>query len=169
MLDASLLAFVDLENQVDAVVRPVDNFRGDLDVEAAVALINLDDALGVGLHRSARQRAALLGLDLLRQLLILDAVIAFEVDPVDDRSLDHCHNELAAGLVDLDVFEQAGGVERFERRVDRGGIETPVGARLEIGAHRIGLDTAVALDDDRAGSKTGIGRSGVSRTPDTSK
>ena len=50
-LDAGLLALLDHENQIDAVVRPLDDLRRHGDVEAAVAVIDLDDALGVGLHR----------------------------------------------------------------------------------------------------------------------
>jgi hypothetical protein len=74
-LDAGLFALVDFENQIDAIVRPLDDLRHDLDVEAAVALIDFDDALNVGLHRRARQRAALLRLDFLLELLVLHPVL----------------------------------------------------------------------------------------------
>ncbi len=49
--DAGLFAFPDFEDQVDAIVRPLDDFRHHLHVEAAVAVIDLDDAGDVGLHR----------------------------------------------------------------------------------------------------------------------
>ena len=57
-LHAGLFAFSDLKDQVDAIVRPFDDFGGHLDVEAPVAMIHLDDALNVGLHHGARQRTA---------------------------------------------------------------------------------------------------------------
>ena len=63
--DAGLLAFLDRENQIHAIVRPRDDLRHHLDVETPVAMINLDDALNVRLHRCARQRTARLRLDFL--------------------------------------------------------------------------------------------------------
>ncbi len=87
LLDAGLFAFVDLEDQIDAIVRPLDDLRHDRDVETPVALIDFDDALDVGLHHRLRQRAALLRLDFLAELLVLEPVIAFEGNAVDDLSL----------------------------------------------------------------------------------
>ena len=75
----------------------------------------------------ARQRAAGLGLDFLLQLLVLDARVAFEGEPVDDRRFDDGHDKAAAGLRDANVFEQARGIERLERSVDLGGVEPLAG------------------------------------------
>ena len=106
-LIAGLLAFLDLKDQIDAIVRPLDDLRHHRDVETPVAMIDLDDALDVRLHRGARQGAACLGLDFLLQLLVLDARVALEGEPVDDRRFHHGDDEAAAGLGDADVFEQA--------------------------------------------------------------
>ncbi len=51
LLDAGFLAFVDLENQIDAVVRPFDDLRHNGDVEPPVAAVDVYDPFGVGLHR----------------------------------------------------------------------------------------------------------------------
>ena len=120
LLDAGLVAFVDLEHEVDAVVRKLDDLRLDADVEAAVAPVDLDDALHVGLHGRARQRAARLRLHFVGELVVLELLVAFERDPVDDRVFDHRDDQPAAGLADAHVLEQAGGVERLERLVDLG-------------------------------------------------
>ena len=57
-LDASLFAFGNLENQIDPVVRQIDDFWYDCDVETAATVIDFDDPLNVGLHGGLRQRAA---------------------------------------------------------------------------------------------------------------
>ncbi len=160
--DAGLLAFLDLENQVDAIVRPLDDLRHYLHVKTSVAVIHLDDALHVRLHDGARERAARSRLNLLLQLVVFDLVAAFEGQAVDDGSLDHGHDQPAAGLGDADVLEQTGGVERLEGSVDLGGIETFAWHELEVGADRIGFDAAVALHDNRTGVR-GRRRTG---TPD---
>ena len=97
LLDAGLVAFVDLEDEIDAVVRQLDDLRIDRDVEAAAAAIDFDDALHVGLHRRPRQRAARLRLHFGLELLVLDLLVALEGDAVDDRVLDHGDDEAAAG------------------------------------------------------------------------
>ena len=130
--DAGLFAFLDFENQIDAIVRPLDDFRHHLYVEAPVAVIDLDDALNVGLHRRARQRTAGFRLDFLLELLVLDLAVALEGEPIDDRRFDHRHDEPAARLGDADVLEQAGGVKRLQRGVDLGGIDALARRDLEI-------------------------------------
>ena len=58
IFDAGFLAFLDLEYEIDAVVRQLDDLRIDRDVETAAAVIDLDNALHVGLDRRPRQGAA---------------------------------------------------------------------------------------------------------------
>ena len=116
--DGGLGAFGDFEDQIDAAVRQIDDLRNHGDVVAAAAAIDLDDALHVRLHDAARQRAALLRLDLGLELLVLDPGVALELDAVDDRILDHRDDDAAARLPDVDVLEQAGPVERLVGLVD---------------------------------------------------
>ena len=96
LLDAGLLAFLDLEHEIDAIVRKLDDLRLDADVEAAVAPIDFDDALHVGLHGRPRQRAAGLRLHFVGELVVLELAIALEGDPVDDRIFDHGDDQPAA-------------------------------------------------------------------------
>ena len=103
ILDAGLVAFVDLEHQIDAVVRQLDDLRLDGHVEAAAAVIDFDDALHVGLHGRLRQRAARLRLHFGFELLVLGLLVAFEGDPVDHRVFDHRDHQPAAGTIDADV------------------------------------------------------------------
>ena len=87
--DAGLAAFGDREDQVDAVVRLLDDFRGDANVIAARAPVDFGDPLGVRLHHGARQRPARLGLDFGRELVVLDLLVAFKGDAADDGIFDH--------------------------------------------------------------------------------
>ncbi len=56
--DAALGAFVDLEHQVDALLRQLDHLGRHGRRNAARAAIQLDDALDVGLHLGAGEDAA---------------------------------------------------------------------------------------------------------------
>ena len=58
-------------------------------VETAAAVIDLDDALHVGLHGRPRQRPARLRLNFGLELFVLGLLVALEGDPIDHRVLDH--------------------------------------------------------------------------------
>ena len=156
-LDAGFRAFGDREDQIDAVVRLLDDFGSDAHVIAAGAAIDFGDALGVGLHHRARQRAARLGLDFRRKLLVLDLLVALEGDAADHRVFDHGHHQATAGLVDLHVLEQAGLDQRLQAVIDLRLVEAPAGTRLEIGADGLDFDAPVAFDLNR-GHGLGGGR-----------
>src|SRR5262249_49536153 len=95
-LDPGLYAFVDLKDEIDAVVRELDDLGLDLHVETAAAAVDLDDARRVGLHNRTRQRPALLGLDFAFQLFILDLLIALKRNAVDHRIFDHADDQASA-------------------------------------------------------------------------
>src|SRR6185312_13656252 len=149
VLHAGLLAFADVEDEVHAVVRQFDDLRRDGHVETAAAVIDLDDALDVGLHGRLRQRAARLGLNFGLELVVLGLLVALERDLVDHRILGDDDEQAPAGVLDMDVREQAGGVEALEAFVDLGRAEPAAGAGMEIRADGPRLDTAVSLDLDR--------------------
>src|SRR6202171_278594 len=131
--DAGFSALGDRENEIDAVVRLLDDFGVDADVIAAGAAIDFGDALGVGLDHRTRQRAPRLGLYFRRKLLVLDLLVALEGDAADHRVFDHCHQQVTTRLTDSYVLEQAGLDQRLQAVVDAGLIETPAGTRLEKG------------------------------------
>ena len=119
-------------------------------VIAAGMAIDFGDALRVGLHHRARQRAARLGLHFRRKLLVLDLLVALEGDAADHRVFDHGHQQTAAGLADPHVLEQAGLDQRLQAVIDLRLIQASAGTRLEIGADGLDLDAPVALDLDRS-------------------
>ena len=162
--DAGLDAFSDREDQIDAVVRLLDDFGVDAHVVAAGAAIDFGDALGVGLHHRTRQRTARLGLDFRRKLFVLDLLVALEGDAADHRIFHHGHDQPAARLVDPDVLEQAGLDQRLQAVIDLGLAEAAAGARPEIGADGLDFDAPVPLDDDR-GNGLGSGRRRTQTSP----
>ena len=68
--DAGGRPFGDREDQIDAVLRPLDDLRIDAGGEFAVAAIEFDDALDIGLHLGAGEDAARLDLDFLVRSLV---------------------------------------------------------------------------------------------------
>ena len=57
VLDPGLAALGDFEDEIDAVVRQLDDLGLDAHVETAAAAVDLDDARRVGLHDRTRERA----------------------------------------------------------------------------------------------------------------
>ena len=125
-------------------------FGLDANVEAAAAAVDLDQARGVRLHDGARERPALLRLDFGLELLVLDLLVAFEGDAIDDRVFDDGDGQPSALHGRANVLEQAGGIKRLHAFVDLEGVKLAAGSRPEIGADGVGLDPLVALDHDRA-------------------
>ena len=114
--NAGRRTFVDGEDQIDAVLRTLDDLRIDSCREFAVAAIELDDALNVGLHLGARKDRARLELNFLLQILVGDLAVTLEHDLVDDRVLDDMDGQRRAVPIDLHVGEQTGREQRLQRR-----------------------------------------------------
>ena len=95
--DAGGGAFMDREDQVDAVLRPLDDLRIDPGGEFAVAAIELDDALDVGLNLGAGEDGARLDLDFLVEVLVRDLAVPLEHHLVDDRVFHHPDGEGRGG------------------------------------------------------------------------
>ena len=58
------------------------------------------------------------------------------------------HDQPFAGAIDRHLVEQAGRDQRLQRRVARGVVEPSVGRGVKIRAHGLGVDAAIAFDDD---------------------
>src|SRR5262249_369999 len=122
-LHPRLDALVNLEDEIDAVVRQLDDLGLDADIESAAAPINLDETRHVGLHHRARERAALLRLNFRLELLVLDLLVALERDPIDHRVFGDDQDQPPALDARLNDLEQAGRIERLDAFVDLVGIE----------------------------------------------
>ena len=143
--------FVDLEDQVDAALRQVDDLRRHGGRDAARAAVELDDAADVLLHLGLGEDAARAHLHLVLQLVVLDARIALEQHLVDDRVLDHLHHQGVALQRRCCTSEKRSVREqRLQRQVELGLIDRVAHLDRQVGEDRLLLDPLVALDDDAA-------------------
>ena len=67
------------------------------------------------------------------------------------------HDEPLAAALDRHVVEQAGCEQRFQRRIARGLVKPSVGSGMEIGAHGLGIDAAIAFDRNRSRAASAFG------------
>ena len=140
--------FVDLEHQVDPVLRQLDHLGLDGRREPAVAPVELEDAADRVLHARARIDHARPQLQLGLECLVVQAPVSLERDPVDDRVLDHRHDQPIALAAQRDVVEQTGCEQVLERAVELDRIERIAHRDREIAADRRRLDPLIALDLD---------------------
>ena len=104
--DLGLVALVDFEHQVDAVLVELDNLGFDRRGEAALPLVELDNPIDVGANFGASEDLARRELDFGRDLVRLQSLVALEHDAVDDRIFAHGDDEVASiGPSDDDVGE----------------------------------------------------------------
>ena len=122
----------------------------DLRRKASRAAVHFQHALNVGLYTGCREHAARRGLDFFAQLVVLEGAVALEDHAVDDRVFDDADNQVILATVNRHVGEQVGGEERLKRQVDPVRIERVTGFEQQVGLHRTGFDTLVALNDNRA-------------------
>ena len=155
--DRRAAAFVDLEHDVGAVVAERRHDRLDGRLAPALAGVVVDDALDVALQLGVGENAARLGLQELEEDVVLDLLVAADNDRVDDRVLDHGHNEPAAADRNAHVGEQPGAVEGLDRLVDLAAAERLPGLDQHVVADRLRIDARIAGDDD-AGDDGGLGR-----------
>jgi hypothetical protein len=146
----SLCSLRDGVDEVNPAVAAVDDLRIDADLGTAGTAVCLDDAADVGLHGGALQRSARLRLDSRGKVGILDLLVAFECDAVEHGRFGYMHHKPLADTLDGNLFEQARRNQRFQRRVARGVVEMPVGRCMKMRADGLGIDAAVAFDDDRS-------------------
>ena len=140
--------FVDGIDQVDAVLRALDDLRIDAGSELAVPAIEFDDALNIGLHFRAREDHARLELDFLLEVLRRDLAVALERDLVDDRILDHVHRQRGAVPADLHIRKQSRREQRLQRAVDSRLAVGVADVQGDVGENGRGLDTLRAQNDD---------------------
>ena len=120
--DLGEVALVDLEHHVDAVLVELDDLGIDPRGESALSAIKFEDAVDIGANRAAREDLPRRELDLRRDLVVLEALVALEDDAVDDGVLADVDDEVARlGAADRDVGEQLGRVQVLQRLIERGG------------------------------------------------
>ena len=139
---------VHLENEIDPVLRKLDDLGLDGGGETTAAPVDLSQPLQIRLHPRPGVDRARLELNLGFELAVVDRVVSFESHAIDDRVLDHSDDQRASFPPNGHVGEQAGREQALEGLVDRIGIEFVARADRHIGPYGVHLDTHIALDED---------------------
>ena len=133
------------EHHIDPVLREFDDLRLHPRVEIAAPCVEVENALAVGLGGRRREDRAWPQLQLRPQRRIGQRVVALEGDPVDDRVLLHLHHQRVAVAPELDVGEQAGGVERLQAAIELVGVERIARPHQHVGEDRARLEALIPL------------------------
>ncbi len=144
--DAGLIALVDLVDHVDRAVGQVDGPVGDLGGPASGAAVDFLDPRQIGLDHRLVEGAPGLRLDLPLQGCLLDLLVALEHHAVDQIVLAHRHHGATAAGGDLDIREHAAG-----EQVAAGLLGRARCGAGDVGTDGVGIDAAVALNDDLLG------------------
>ena len=88
------------EHDVHAALLELDDLRLDGRGKPALAGVDVENPLHVGLSTSARENGARLQLNFIAQRIGIDLAVAFESDLVDDRIFDDTNDDRAAVVVD---------------------------------------------------------------------
>ncbi len=111
----------------------------------------------VGLHPRAGVDDTRALLDFGVEFLVVELVVSFKGDAVDDRVFDDLDDEHVADPAQIDVGEQTGRKQRLQGRVEFFRIPRVAGLDLQVGADGVGLDPLRA-DDLNGGDDTAAHR-----------
>ncbi len=136
------------EDQIDAVLRTLNDLRIDRCRELAVTPIEFDDALYVRLHLGARENRSRLQLDFLLEVLLRDLALAFELYLIDDRIFDDAHRQRGAIEFHANVGEQTGLIEGLQCKVGCLLVVDVAFSDRDVGKNRRRLDTLRSENDD---------------------
>src|SRR4029079_7108869 len=135
------VALVDLEDDIDAVLVELNDLRVDARGESTLAAIQFEDAVDVGANRAAREDLPRRELNLRRDLVLLEALVALEDDAVDDGILAHVDDEVTClGAADRHVGEELCRVQILQRLVERRGRIGLAGREVRVGADSFWLE-----------------------------
>jgi hypothetical protein len=141
----------------------LDDLGFDRGREAPGQAVDLDQTLCVDLHLGAGEDHPGSQGGFRRQSFVVQAHVAFESDPIDDRVLNHHDHQGVAFPAQGDVAEEPGGEDRLQGGIDLDRIKALAGVDAHIGAHRFRLDPLGPLDSDLLDGAAGLNRLGQAR------
>ena len=116
--NASHRPFTHDENQIDPVLIKWFVLRFNRRREPSGLAIEFKNALHIRLHAGRGKDTAWRGLDFFAQFIIIQGAIALEQNAVDDRILDHTHDQIGARLVKARIGKKARRKQCFQRQVN---------------------------------------------------
>ncbi len=157
LLDVGLAAFVHVEHQVDAVLRQANELWRHRDVVEALLLIDRENAARVARHAGLCENDAFARFNFLHQGVVIDFLVALDVDNVDERILGNGNDKGVALADDAHVAEQARLEKGLDRFIDLLVVELVTDAKLHVGKDGFVLDALVTADEN-LGNCGSIGR-----------
>src|ERR1700730_3255762 len=131
-LDAGFSALADFEDEIDAVIRNLDDLGFDMNVKPSAAPIDFDQARDIRLANRERNHSPSLRLDFGSKLLILDLLVALEGNAIDYRIFDDGNDEPSALNARSDVLKQTGGIQCFHALIDLERVQSTAWSRPEV-------------------------------------
>ena len=144
--DLGQWAFVDLEYEVDAVLRQLDHLGIDCRREPSGAPVKVDDTLHVVLYAGPGENDAWPQLDFALQNFALEALVAFECDAVDDRVFHDTDDDRRPFLAQHDIGKQSGGEQLLQGFIQCRGADRVADSDGHIRADGVGFDALRAFD-----------------------
>ena len=138
--------FGNLENQIDPVLRLLNDFGLNRRAKSTGLPVQLDDPLRVFLNLSPREQGPGFGRDLIIDFVSFKGAVPFEDDAVDDRVFNHLDQNVAVTRVNNNVSEKPRRIKRLQAEIDAF-LRIGVARReQEVGRDRIGFHTLVPRD-----------------------
>ena len=155
-----LRSFVDFEHDIDAVLVERHHLGLDGRSEAALTLVQLDDAGDVGADFRAGEDLARRELDLGPDLVFLQALVALQDHAVDHRVFGDLDRQRTIIVGDLKILEQLGRGEVFQGLIKNRAIIALTNAQPQVRQDRLRFEPLVADDGDRLDRRRGRRRFG---------
>src|SRR6516225_9255644 len=134
------LSFVDLEYEIDSVFRELDYLGFHGCPKPSAPTVEIEDAFDIVLDPSARVNHAGAQLYFGAEVFLVELVVALKRYAVDDRIFDDFDDQSVADQAEVDIGEQPGGKQRFQRTVDAFLVPGITRLDLQIRANRLGFD-----------------------------
>ncbi len=140
LADLRFRPFIDFEDDIDAVLIELNQLGLDRCSKATLALVQLDDTGHVGAHLRTRIDLPRRELDFRLNLVVLQPLVPFQDDTVDDRVFAHFDGDIAVHVADADIGKQFGCVQVFQSLVGGGLCPGLARSQADVGTHGIRLE-----------------------------
>ena len=102
-LNLGHIAFLNFKNQIDAILIQLDNFGIDIDGKTSVTTIDLIEAHHIALNACTREHLAWTQLHFSLQLFIIQTIIPFKSNAIDDWVFFNLNNQSRALLAQCHI------------------------------------------------------------------
>ena len=151
--DFGQTALKDFKHKINTVVRATNNTWSDCRGETTLLRIRCRDLCGVTLCGTRVKHAARLALHDCRQIVVLQAAVAFKIDLVDRWVFSYFDHKTAALWFDVNAFEQTAFLQTLKRAVQIRARNALTTSDSRIRQNSRWFDALVAFDRNRVEAK----------------